>query len=161
MASKNGKGWAYYRLNHLDNGKALRQKLKEGTGQSSVPYVFVDGKLLGGCDNVMAADYYGSQPGLLLNDGQVAADVDAPRRCAPLLLSVSLLSQFVFRSPVASRHSVPPAISYSHGCRRGQYAMLLPQMYIMHAGFPSLSSCSLPPQTIGKCACLLWCACFL
>ena len=79
--SGQGTSWSYYRLNRLDNGAALRQRLQQGTGQSSVPYVFVDGKLIGGTDDLKNADYKGTQPGVL-SRGAVAADADAPARCS-------------------------------------------------------------------------------
>lgn len=74
---KGSTGWSYYRLNRLENGQALRASLTEGTGQRSVPYLFVDGKLLGGADDLKGAEYAGSQPGLL-RGGSVAADTDVP-----------------------------------------------------------------------------------
>ena len=93
-AGKGGAGWSYYRLNRLDNGKALRAKLTEGTGQRSVPYLFVDGQLLGGTDDLKGAEYAGTQPGLLRGGG-VAADVDAPTSCDPCVC-VSTAAHLLF-----------------------------------------------------------------
>ena len=78
---KSPAAWSYYRLNRLENGGALHDALKAGTGQTSVPYLFVDGELVGGADDLATAAYDGSRPGLL-GGGAVAADVDAPRWCA-------------------------------------------------------------------------------
>jgi glutaredoxin 3 len=73
-------GWAYYRLNRIEYGKELHEQLKKGTGQTSVPYLFVDGKLVGGCDDLMRAEYTGGLPGTL-EQGPAAADVAAPDWC--------------------------------------------------------------------------------
>ena len=42
-------------LNELPHGKDIQEYLTSQTGQRTVPYVFVNGKLLGGCDTLTAA----------------------------------------------------------------------------------------------------------
>ncbi len=41
-------------MDHLPNGAELHNSLKEATGQKTVPYVYVSGQLVGGCDATKA-----------------------------------------------------------------------------------------------------------
>ncbi|EFN53827.1 hypothetical protein CHLNCDRAFT_15071, partial [Chlorella variabilis] len=49
-----GVPFIYYRLDQLTSGAELQEELKKATGQRTVPYVWVAGKLLGGCDDTKA-----------------------------------------------------------------------------------------------------------
>lgn len=79
-----GRAHVYYRLDQLSNGTELHQALKTKTGQTSVPYVFVNGNLLGGCMDVLAGEYDGKLAGILgdqgLPENVAAADVYSPSR---------------------------------------------------------------------------------
>lgn len=81
-----GRSHVYYRLDELANGKDLHAQLKVKTGQTSVPYVFVNGNLVGGCTDVFAGGYDGSLSGVLgpLPETMAAADKDAPSKYASL-----------------------------------------------------------------------------
>lgn len=48
-----------YDLHELDNDRAKRKELEEKTGQNTVPYVFIDGDLIGGYDDLKALDDQG------------------------------------------------------------------------------------------------------
>lgn len=43
----------------LDDNEDRRKELKEETGQGTVPYVFIDGELIGGYDDLKAMDEEG------------------------------------------------------------------------------------------------------
>lgn len=54
----NSKGYEYEE--HLiDNDDAKRQELIKSTGQDTVPYIFIDGKLIGGYDDLKKMDDQG------------------------------------------------------------------------------------------------------
>lgn len=46
--------FVYYRLDQLANGAAVHEELKKATGQRTVPYVYINGLLVGGCDATKA-----------------------------------------------------------------------------------------------------------
>ncbi|RWS22017.1 glutaredoxin-C6-like protein [Leptotrombidium deliense] len=54
-------------LDQLENGAALQQALSEKTGKRTVPQVFINEKLIGGCDDTMAKNESG-ELALLLKD---------------------------------------------------------------------------------------------
>ena len=45
-----------YEEHILDNNDDKRQELKNETGQGTVPYVFIDGELIGGFDDLKKLD---------------------------------------------------------------------------------------------------------
>ena len=53
------KGYKYEEV-VLDDDEAQRLELKEKTGQGTVPYVFIDGELIGGFDDLKALDDAGN-----------------------------------------------------------------------------------------------------
>lgn len=84
-----GRKHVYYRLDKLSNGATLHAVLKAKTGQASVPYVFVNGNLVGGCTDVKAGEYDGRLAGILgeLPGNMAATDIRAPNRCVSNLNS--------------------------------------------------------------------------
>jgi glutaredoxin 3 len=95
--SEGGRKHVYYRIDKLENGAALHKELKEKTGQTSVPYVFVNGNLVGGCTDVFAGGYDGSLSGVLgaLPENMAAADPHSPDTCAPRIRLAMWDSSFV------------------------------------------------------------------
>eukprot|EP01060_Flectonema_neradi_P027718 TRINITY_DN37329_c0_g1_i1.p1 TRINITY_DN37329_c0_g1~~TRINITY_DN37329_c0_g1_i1.p1 ORF type:complete len:103 (+),score=18.95 TRINITY_DN37329_c0_g1_i1:54-362(+) len=54
MTSELGVKPEVHQLDRMSNGDAIQQKLKQLTGQSSVPNVFIGAKHIGGCDDTFA-----------------------------------------------------------------------------------------------------------
>lgn len=48
-----------YQEHRIDNDEAKKRDLLEETGQDTVPYVFLDGKFIGGYDELVALDKEG------------------------------------------------------------------------------------------------------
>lgn len=44
-----------FQVDQIEEGAALHQAMKEMTGQKTVPYVYINGKLVGGCDALKAS----------------------------------------------------------------------------------------------------------
>lgn len=66
-------------MDELDNGKELLDYMKNKTGQKTVPMVFINGELLGGCDATKAAIGSGEfdrRLGAGKGATQVSVDVD-------------------------------------------------------------------------------------
>ncbi|XP_072999641.1 glutaredoxin-C6-like [Typha latifolia] len=59
-------------LNVEGDGSEIQSALIEWTGQKTVPNVFIGGKHIGGCDNVMARNNSGSLVPLLTEAGALA-----------------------------------------------------------------------------------------
>ena len=58
------KGVAFHEID-APQGSAARAESFERTGRTSVPQIFVDGQLIGGCDDLMALDRAGKLDALL------------------------------------------------------------------------------------------------
>lgn len=52
-------------LDNEENGADIQNYLHEKTGQRTVPNIFINGKHLGGCDSLIAADSNGTLKKLL------------------------------------------------------------------------------------------------
>ena len=61
------------KIKHIDNMSDYQDALKELTGRRTVPNVFINGKSVGGCDDVIGLHSSG-QLGRLILDGQQARD---------------------------------------------------------------------------------------
>lgn len=48
-----------YDLYELDQDQTRKKELEDETGQNTVPYVFIDGELIGGFDDLKALDDQG------------------------------------------------------------------------------------------------------
>ncbi len=48
-----------YKEHVIDNDPDKKKELFKTTGQDTVPYVFIDGELIGGCDDLIAMDKAG------------------------------------------------------------------------------------------------------
>jgi len=57
----------------MPSGAALHEELKKATGQRTVPYIYANGKLLGGCDATKALIASGEFDKLLGGTGGGAA----------------------------------------------------------------------------------------
>ncbi|PSC70111.1 C4-dicarboxylate ABC transporter [Micractinium conductrix] len=49
-----GVPFAYHQIDQMAGGVALHEELKKATGQRTVPYVYINGRLVGGCDATKA-----------------------------------------------------------------------------------------------------------
>jgi glutaredoxin 3 len=58
------KGVAYKEI-EAPNGSAARAESRSRSGQTSVPQIFIDGRHVGGCDDLMALDRAGKLDPLL------------------------------------------------------------------------------------------------
>jgi len=58
-----------YQVLECDNEPALQQRAQALTGQRTVPNIFIGGKSIGGCDDLVALDSAGKLEGMLQNAG--------------------------------------------------------------------------------------------
>ncbi|XP_043219555.1 thioredoxin reductase 1, cytoplasmic-like [Amphibalanus amphitrite] len=65
----NGIAYGALELDQVEDGPALQDALKERTGQSTVPNVFVNGEHVGGCDDTLQAHSSGKLASLLNGGG--------------------------------------------------------------------------------------------
>ena len=63
-------------VDKLASGAALHEELKASTGQRTVPYVYVSGRLLGGCDVTKASIAAGEFEKLLGGGGGAKGGMD-------------------------------------------------------------------------------------
>lgn len=78
--------FTYHTVDNMPDGTKVHEHLKATTGQRTVPYVFINGNLVGGCDATKAliasGQFYeklGSVPGGEGKDGAVDISVDVTR----------------------------------------------------------------------------------
>ncbi|KAJ0962502.1 hypothetical protein J5N97_027624 [Dioscorea zingiberensis] len=67
-----GANYTVIELNMESDGAEMQSALAEWTGQRTVPNVFIGGKHIGGCDNVMAVHASGKLVALLTEAGALS-----------------------------------------------------------------------------------------
>jgi glutaredoxin 3 len=65
MALLAGKGVAYHEIDAPNGSEARAESVRRSGGLTSVPQIFIDGKHLGGCDDLVALDRSGKLDPLL------------------------------------------------------------------------------------------------
>jgi glutaredoxin 3 len=59
------KGAAYTEINVMGNGERRTEMMKRANGRQTVPQIFIDGRHIGGCDDLYELDAAGSLDPLL------------------------------------------------------------------------------------------------
>lgn len=58
-----------YELDRMNTGDAIQKKLKSLSGQSTVPNIYIGGKHIGGCSDLLALESAGKLKDMLLAAG--------------------------------------------------------------------------------------------
>ena len=69
LLGKGGVQYKVYELDNMPNGDAIQGELHKISGQKTVPNIYIGGKHVGGCSDLMAMDKAGTLAPLLSSSG--------------------------------------------------------------------------------------------